>query len=73
MKIYPHDKIEFDYINWKGVKGRRRIEVNDFLFTSNEYHPETQWLLSGYDLDKEQFRIFAMKDMSNVKLINRFV
>jgi predicted DNA-binding transcriptional regulator YafY len=67
LEILYHDYIEFDYTNWKGKKGHRKIEVNEFYYGSTEYHQEPQWLLEGFDLDKKAFRTFAMKDMSNVK------
>ena len=70
MKIVYRDKIEFDYVNWKGEKARRKVEVNDFCYGSNAYHKEPQWLLHALDLDKGKWRTFAMKDMSNIKLIN---
>jgi predicted DNA-binding transcriptional regulator YafY len=70
MEILHHDKIEFDYVNWKGIKGHRKVEIDEFHYGSTKYHPETQWLLEAFDLDKNEFRIFAMKDMSNVKKID---
>jgi hypothetical protein len=33
--------IEFDYINYKGVKGHRKARIITFSYGSNEYHPET--------------------------------
>ncbi len=59
--------IEFDYINWKGVKGRRKALVRNIYYGFSEYHPEEQWLLKGFDEKKQDMRIYAMKDMSNVK------
>lgn len=67
MEINDRDVIEFDYVNWKGVNGHRKVKVLSFGYSSNAYHPEPQWLLEGYDMDKKEFRMFAMKDMSNVK------
>lgn len=58
--------IEFDYINWKGVEGKRTVKILGFYFGSTEYHKESQWLLRAKDLDKGEERIFAMKDMSNL-------
>jgi hypothetical protein len=58
--------IEFDYLNWKSVFGHREIRVKRIYFGSTEYHPTQQWLMEGYDLEKKDIRIFAMKDMSNV-------
>jgi hypothetical protein len=63
------DVIEFDYFNWKGIKGHRKVLVTMFHYGSTEYHPEEQWLLEGVDMDKGEVRIFAMKDMSNVKKV----
>lgn len=69
-KIVYHDKIEFDYVNWKGETSHRKVEVDDFYYGSNAYHQEPQWLMLAFDLEKEKSRMFAMKDMSNVKRIN---
>ncbi len=71
FELVPHDWIEFDYVNWKGLKSRRRMEVGELHYGSNEFHPEPQWLLDGYDLDKKAPRMFAMKDMSNVKRVEQ--
>lgn len=67
--IKPNDLIEFDYINWQGKKGHRKVEVMDLYYGSNEYHPEEQWLLRAFDLDKAKERFFAMKDMSNIQYL----
>ena len=61
--------VEFDYVNWKGEKSKRRARLLSFFYGSNEYHPEPQWLYSAYDLDKKKPRTFALKDMSNVRVI----
>lgn len=58
--------IEFDYVNWKGEKGHRRALIKGFYYGATEYHKEEQWLLEAHDLDKNEDRIFAMRDMSNV-------
>lgn len=67
MEIKKYNHIEFDYINWKGIAGHRKVKVLGFSYESNEYHPEKQWLLKAYDLEKKEKRIFAIKDMSNVE------
>lgn len=58
--------IEFDYVNWKSIKGKRVVKILGFYYGSSEYHKEPQWLLRAKDLDKGEERIFAMRDMSNV-------
>lgn len=69
FEVVPHNKIEFEYVNWKGIKEHRRIGVCEFYYGSTEHHKEPQWLLEGFDLEKKTFRKFAMKDMTNVKRI----
>lgn len=59
-------KIEFDYTNWKGEESHRNVSVHEISFTSNEFHPIPQWIMTGFDIDKKQHRNFAMKDMKNV-------
>ena len=70
IKIVYHDRIEFDYVNWKGEHSHRKAEVNDFYYGSSDYHKEPQWLLDAYDLEKGECRVYAMKDMYDVKHIN---
>jgi len=69
--IQTGDVIEFDYTNWKGIKGKRSVVVYGFHFGSNEWHPEEQWLLKAFDQEKKDSRMFAMKDMSNVKIVTK--
>lgn len=59
--------IDFDYVNWKGEKSHRRALIKGFYFGNTEYHIENQWLLEAFDVDKNEDRVFAMKDMSNVE------
>lgn len=68
--IEPGDIIEFDYVNWEGKPGHRVARVWRFTFGSTEYHPEVQWLMVAYDFVKHTERTFAMKDMTNVKLLD---
>lgn len=67
FELKAGEEIEFDYVNWKGEFGKRRVLVYHILWGSNKYHPEEQWLLVAEDLDKDALRTFAMKDMKNVK------
>jgi predicted DNA-binding transcriptional regulator YafY len=61
--------VEFDYTNYKGETSKRRAQIVSLFFGSNEWHKEEQWLLEGFDMEKQQFRFFAMKDMKNVQEI----
>jgi predicted DNA-binding transcriptional regulator YafY len=67
FEIKTDTKIEFDYVNWKGVQGHRKVIVDGVWYGSTEYHKTEQLLLEAYDLDKGEFRVFAIKDMSNIQ------
>jgi hypothetical protein len=67
VEFLANDIIQFDYINWKGILGHRIVETICIYYGSTKFHPEPQWLMEGVDLIKNEHRIFAMKDMENVK------
>lgn len=55
--------ITFLYTNWKGETSQRHVIPKFIEFISTEWHPEPQWIMTAFDLDKKQDRGFAMKDM----------
>lgn len=57
--------VTFTYKNHHGVTSVRLVNPVMIAFGSNEYHPEPQWLLHGYDLNKEAERTFAMNDIKD--------
>ena len=57
------DTVRIDYTNHRGERAWRRIRPIGIAFTSSEWHPERQWLLEAYDLDKEARRLFALKSV----------
>ncbi len=59
--------IEFEYTNWRGETAQRECVIMGVEFGATEWHPEDQWLLRGYDSEKQEERLFAMKDMRNVR------
>lgn len=59
--------IMFNYKNWKGEVGIRTCVVEGIFCGSNAWHQEEQFLLNGFDLDKNEMRVYAMKDMSDIK------
>jgi predicted DNA-binding transcriptional regulator YafY len=66
MKIrIPTTEIEFDYVNYRGETSHRRARVGEIMFAATEWHTEPQWLIGGFDLDKNEMRHFAMRDMTN--------
>ena len=60
------NSIKFEYTNWKGVKSKRNIIPIKLIFESNQYHGDNKniWLLMAFDIDKQDVRSFAVKDIS---------
>lgn len=52
------------YTNWKGETAWRPIIPISWEWTSNEWHPDKQWIMLAYDLDKKAERHFAMLGVS---------
>ncbi|MDD4974461.1 MAG: hypothetical protein PHY93_08920 [Bacteriovorax sp.] len=55
--------VKFKYTNYKGEISWRLVEPISIRFGSTEWHPELQWLLKAFDLEKKTEREFAMKDI----------
>jgi len=55
--------VVIEYTNYKGVRSTRTIEPKQLYFGSTNWHPEVQWLLAAFDVEKNEERTFAMKDI----------
>ncbi|MFK4706133.1 putative DNA-binding transcriptional regulator YafY [Roseateles asaccharophilus] len=55
--------VRIDYTNFRGERGIRRIVPLEVLHGSNDFHPEPQWLLRAFDVEKNAERTFAMRDI----------
>lgn len=51
------------YTNWKGVTSYRNIIPESIEFKATEWHPEEQWILNAFDVEKNAIRGFALKDI----------
>lgn len=51
------------YTNWKGKTSYRNIIPINIEFKSTEWHKEEQWILNAFDIDKQDNRGFAIKDI----------
>lgn len=58
------------YRNYRGEIGLRRIFPLEVFYGKNEYHKEEQWLLKVWDLEKNAYREYAMKDIIEWKFDN---
>jgi len=51
------------YTNYRNESSRRRIVPEEIRFGSTSWHSEPQWLLECHDVDKDEHRTFALKDV----------
>lgn len=64
-----HRDIVIDYTNYRGERAKRKVrpfndgQAGPFYFGSSQYHPDKQWMMVAVDLEKDQVRHFAMKDI----------
>lgn len=56
------EPVEITYTNWRGETSQRTIIPRGIWFGSTEWHPEPQWLLRAFDVEKQAQRDFALKD-----------
>lgn len=56
------EPVRLIYTNWRGETSERIIKPMYVWFGSTEWHPEPQWLLTAFDLEKNADRDFALKD-----------
>jgi len=60
-------RVRFTYTNWKGETRQRQAIFCRFYLGSNEWHPDQQWLVVGYDVEKKAERTFALKDITGLE------
>jgi predicted DNA-binding transcriptional regulator YafY len=65
----PGTAIEILYTNYRGETARRKIVPGTLRFGATEYHPQPQWLLDAFDVEKQAERTFAMHDIQEWKAI----
>ena len=55
----------FKYKNWKGKVSDRNIHGDSIkIYYGNvEWHDGSQWLMEAFDIDKNDIRHFALKDI----------
>jgi predicted DNA-binding transcriptional regulator YafY len=63
MRFEPKCVVIIRYTNYRGQTADRRIIPVCIRFGSTEWHPEEQWLLDAFDVDRGADRSFALKDV----------
>lgn len=56
--------LQFYYINHRGDVGTRRVTDPSIRFgTAVPWYCDSQWILDGFDIDKQAIRSFAVKQI----------
>lgn len=56
----------FNYTNHRGETSARKVYPTAVRFGSTQWHPQPQWLLMAFCLDKGEMREFAMSEIRQV-------
>lgn len=59
------ERVTIEYLNWRGEFAVREITPHRIEWSSNQWHPEPQWLLVAFDHGKGEMRAFAMKGIKS--------
>lgn len=62
--IEPERVVTVTYTNDRGETASRRIVPDRIAWGCSPWHPDWQWLLHCYDLEKQAHRTFALKQIS---------
>lgn len=57
------EEVQILYRNWRGEIDYRKVLPKKIYYGSSKWHAEVQWLLVADDLEKNEERHFALKDI----------
>ena len=55
--------VRIDCTNWRNERSIRRIKPLSLQWRKTKWHPDPKYMLKALDLDKNEIREFAMKDI----------
>ncbi len=67
LYVTAGQRVCFTYTNWRGQTADRHVEMNAVYWGTTEHHPEPQWLLQAFDIEKKEHRVFAMRHIWDVR------
>ena len=67
MDISTLPPLTFEYTNYRNETSIRKAIPTRIWHGRTKYHPEHQWLLTAFDVDKKAYRDFAMIDIVIVR------
>lgn len=63
----PEQVMHVVYTNWRGETSDRVVIPQRVWFGCTEWHPQKQWLLDVFDLDRRAERSLAMSEIREMK------
>lgn len=60
MARFPSREIRFTFRNWREETAERRVVPDSVWFGVAPHHPDPQWHLHAFDLDRDAFRDFPL-------------
>lgn len=54
-----------DYVNHRGERGTRRVQPQRAWFGRTEWHPQDQWLVECFDLDRGALRNYSLSEIQH--------
>lgn len=66
IALEHRDVLCFRYTNYKMETEWRKAKPNYVWYGTSQYHQGEQWFMNALDLDKDEVRNFALRDMSEV-------
>lgn len=58
-------EIEIDYTNYRGERAVRKIIPWRLDYKTSEHHSTRQWMIVGWDINKQAWRSYPIKDIHN--------
>lgn len=66
----PKAVIKIRYTNYRGETAVRRIVPIQIRFAASKWHPDEQWLMDAYDIDRQAERSFALVDIREWNVVD---
>lgn len=62
-KVRDKHEIKFLYTNWRGENAIRTAIPVKIWYGKTNWHPQEQWFIKAFDVEKKEERDFALTDM----------
>ena len=67
VDVNEEEVVEIGYRNWRGETAQTKIIPEHIFFGSVEWNLEDQWILTAYDLQRDGYSQFPLKDVFSWK------